>query len=79
MLQWANWKTVIESELQGHANWKIVIESEIQGHASMRGYGGLWQSLKTNYGIIVRRDIVMDILKRIDPKEINMPKGHCLP
>ena len=45
----------------------------------MRGYGGLWQSLKTNYGIIVRRDIVMDILKKIDPQEINMPKGHCLP
>ena len=58
---------------------KNVIESEIQGHASMRGYRGLWQSLKTNYGIIVRRDIVMDILKKIDPQEINMPKGHCLP
>ena len=58
---------------------KSVIESEIQGHASMRGYRWLWQSLETNYGIIVRRDIVMDILKKIDPQEINMPKGHCLP
>ena len=32
---------------------KIVIECEIQGPASMRGYRGLWHSLKTNYGIMV--------------------------
>ena len=37
---------------------KNVIESEIQGPASMRGYRGLWHSLKTNYGIIVHRDEV---------------------
>ena len=44
---------------------KNVTESEIQGPASMRGYRGLWHSLKTNYGIIVQRDIVMNILKEI--------------
>ena len=47
---------------------KNVIESEIQGPASMRGYRGLWHSLKTNYGIIVQRDIVMNVLKEIDPR-----------
>ena len=36
---------------------KNVIESEIQGPASMRGYRGLWNSLKANYGIMVQKDI----------------------
>ena len=34
----------------------------------MRGYRGLQHSLKTNYGIIVQRDIVMNILKEVDPE-----------
>ena len=45
---------------------KNVIESEIQGPASMGGYRGLRHSLKTNCGIIVQREIVMNILKEID-------------
>ena len=51
---------------------KSVIQSEIQGPASMGGYHGLWHSLKTNYRIIVQGDIVMNILKEIDPKGTNM-------
>ena len=54
---------------------KNVIESEIQGPASMRGYRGLWHSLKTNYGIIVQRDIVMNVLKEIDPEGTIMRKA----
>ena len=57
---------------------KNVIESEIQGPASMRGYRGLWHSLKTNYGIIVQRDIVMNVLKEIDPEGTNMRKARRL-
>ena len=34
----------------------------------MRGYRGLWHSLKPNYGIIVQRDILMNVLKEIDPE-----------
>ena len=44
----------------------------------MRGYRGLWHSLKTNYGIIVQRDIVMNVLKEIDPEGTNMRKARRL-
>ena len=44
----------------------------------MRDYFGLWHSLKTNYGIIVQGDIVINILKEIDPEEINMWKARRL-
>ena len=54
---------------------KNVIESEIQGPASMRGYRGLWHSLKTNYDIKVQRDIVINVLKEIDPEGTNMRKS----
>ena len=54
------------------------MKSEIQGTASMRGYCGLWHSLKTNYGIIVQRDLVMNVLKEIDPEETNMRKARRL-
>ena len=57
---------------------KNVIESEIQGPASMRGYRGLWHSLKAIYGIIVQRDVVMNILKEIDPEGTNMRKVRRL-
>ena len=50
---------------------KNVIESEIQGPASMRGYRGLWHSLKISYVIIVERDIIMNILN-IDPEGIKL-------
>ena len=57
---------------------KNVIESEIQGPVSMRGYRGLWHSLKTNCGIIVQRDIVMNILRQIDPEGTNRRKARRL-
>ena len=57
---------------------KNVIESEIQGPAPMRGYRGLWHSLKANYDIIVERDIVMNVLKEIDPEGSNMGKARRL-
>ena len=41
----------------------------------MCGYRGLWHSLKTSYGIIVQRDIVMNILKEVDPEGTNMRKA----
>ena len=50
----------------------------MQVPASMRGYCGLWNSLKTNYGMIVQKDIVINILKEIDPEGTNMRKDCCL-
>ena len=44
----------------------------------MGGYHRFWHSLKTNYGIIVQGDIVMNIWKEIDPKGTNMRKACCL-
>ena len=44
----------------------------------MRGYHGLWHSLKTNYGIVVQRNIVTNILKEIDPKGTNSRKARRL-
>ena len=44
----------------------------------MRGYLGLWHSLKTNYSIVVQRDIVMNVLKEIDPERTNMRKARLL-
>ena len=46
------------------------MKSEIQGTALMRGYCGLWHSLKTNYGIIVNKDIAMNILKEMIQREL---------
>ena len=54
---------------------KSLTEPEIQGSASMCGSPGLWHSLKTSYGIIVQRDIVMNILKETDPEGTNMRKA----
>ena len=44
----------------------------------MRGYRGLRHSLKTNYGIIVQRDIVMNILKKVDVDGTNKRKARHL-
>ena len=38
----------------------------------MHGYRGLWHSLKTNYEIIIQGDIILNILKEIDPEGTNM-------
>ena len=39
----------------------------------MRGCRGLWHSLKTNYVIIVQRNIVTNILKETDPEGTTPP------
>ena len=57
---------------------KNAIESEIQGPASMRDCCRLWHLLKKNYGIIVQRDTLMNILKEIDPEGTNMRKARRL-
>ena len=57
---------------------KNIIESEIQGLTSMPGFRGLWHSLKASYGIIVQIDVVMNILKEVDPAETNKQKARHL-
>ena len=55
-----------------------IIESEIRGPSSMRGYRGLWHSLRVIYGIILPRDTVMRILRDVDPEGIEIRKAHRL-
>ena len=61
-----------------NSDLKNFIEAEIQGPASLRGYRGLWHSLRTNYDIIVPRDTVMRILKDVDPEGTKMRKARRL-
>ena len=57
---------------------KNFIEAEIQCPDSLRGYRGLWHSLRTNYGIIVPRDTVINILKDVDLEGTKMRKSRRL-
>ena len=44
-----------------------IISKEIEGSASTKGYRALWSSLKASYGINVQRDVVMKMLRELDP------------
>ena len=43
-----------------------IIRNEITGPSSLRGYRGLWNTLRTTYQITVPRDIVMNLLREED-------------
>ena len=55
-----------------------IIESEIRGPSSMRGYRGLWHSLRVTHGIILQRDTVMKILRDVDPEGTEIRKARRL-
>ena len=44
-----------------------IISREIEGSASTKGYRALWSSLKVSYGINIQRDVVMKMLRELDP------------
>ena len=44
-----------------------IICREIEGSASTKGYRALWSSLKVSYGINIQRDVVMKMLRELDP------------
>ena len=44
-----------------------IIRKEIQGPSAVRGYHSMWGKLKTTFGIQVKRDTVMNILREEDP------------
>ena len=48
------------------------------GPGSMRGYRGIWLTLKTSYGITVSRDRVMELLREIDPEGTERRKARRL-
>ena len=55
-----------------------IIQDEIQGPSSSLGYRGMWNKLRTSYGITVPRDTVMRILKELDPEASALRKARKL-
>ena len=47
----------------------VIITMEVHnGPYAMKGYRGMWHHLRTSYGISVKRDTVMEMLREIDPE-----------
>ena len=44
-----------------------IIKREIEGPSSLLGYRGMWNKLRTTYHVTVPRDMVMKILRELDP------------
>ena len=55
-----------------------IIRKEIQGPSAVRGYLFMWGKLKTTYGIQVKRDTVMNILREEDPEGILQRKSMSI-
>ena len=46
---------------------RAVISSELEGPSKRLGYRGMWNKLRTSYGINLPRDEVMKLLRELDP------------
>ena len=55
-----------------------IIETEIRGPAAIKGYRGMWNHLKCTYGIKVKRDVVMQLLREIDPEGTQLRRTRRL-
>ena len=55
-----------------------IIWKEIQGPSTVRGYRCMWGKLKTTYGIQVKRDTVMNILREEDPEGTLQRKSRSI-
>jgi hypothetical protein len=55
-----------------------IIETEIQGPAAIKGYRGMWNHLKCTYGITVKRDTVMQLLREMDPEGTELRRTRRL-
>ena len=53
--------------LCSHHMLRNIIRNEIRGPSSLRGYRGIWNMLRSTYNITVPRDLVMSILRDLDP------------
>ena len=60
-----------------HAVWEI-IKREIEGPSSLLGYRGMWNKLRTTYNVTVPRDMVMRILREMDPDASALRKARKL-
>ena len=55
-----------------------IIRKEIQGPSPVRGCRSMWGKLKTTYGIQVKRDTVMNILREEDPEGTLQRKSRSI-
>lgn len=55
-----------------------IIKREIEGPLSLLGYRGMWNKLRTSYNISVPRDMVMRILRELDPDSSALEKARKL-
>ena len=54
------------------------ISREIEGSASTKGYRALLSSLKVSYGINIQRDVVVKMLRELDPDETETCRARRL-
>ena len=57
---------------------KQIISREIEGSAAVRGYRAPWSSLKVWYRVNIKRDVVMKLLRELDPNGSENRKAHRL-
>ena len=57
---------------------KQIISREIEGSAVVRGYRALWSSLKVRYRVNIKREVVMKLLRELDPNGSENRKAHRL-
>ena len=57
---------------------KQIILREIEGPAAAKDYRALWSSLKVSYRVNIKRDVVMKLLRELDPNGSENRKAHCL-
>ena len=55
-----------------------IIKHEIEGPSSLLGYRGMWNKLRTTYNVTVPRDVVMQILRELDPGVSALRKARKL-
>ena len=55
-----------------------IIKREIEGPSSLLGYRGMWNKLRTTYNVTVPRDMVMQILRELDPDASALRKAKKL-
>ncbi|XP_077864797.1 uncharacterized protein LOC144350485 [Saccoglossus kowalevskii] len=54
------------------------IETELQSSGKCIGYKAMWKRLKLKYGLMVNRDLVLDLLNILDPEGIERRTKHRL-
>ena len=57
---------------------KQIISREIEGSEAAKGYRALWSSIKVSYRVNIKRDVVMKLLRELDPNGSENRKAHLL-